>query len=119
MLTFSHISGIDDLLWKCAAAADCGVRSARQLGFMRGPIPAISNNDSHVSERADFSLVHLEILRRFGDVPAQLRTLITIDTSFNFDFIHFYSLWLIELVNTTFRIVLQPFKINDSTGANP
>lgn len=48
MLTFSHISlGIGDLLWKCTAL-DCGVRSERQLGFMRGPIAAISNNDSHV-----------------------------------------------------------------------
>lgn len=38
VLTFSHISDINDLLWK-SAAPDCGVRSASQLGFMRGPVP--------------------------------------------------------------------------------
>lgn len=38
VLTFSHVSDINDLLWK-SAAPDCGVRSASQLGFMRGPVP--------------------------------------------------------------------------------
>lgn len=38
VLTFSHISDINDLLWK-SAAPDCGVKSASQLGFMRGPVP--------------------------------------------------------------------------------
>ena len=69
VLTFSHISAaINDLLWKCATT-DSGVRSERQLRFMRGPIPAISNNDSHVRElflMAQGYFVHRHI---FGDIP--------------------------------------------------